>query len=126
MNTNGAAAAHVVQIREMRADGHTLAAIASRFGITKGSVSQIARGLTYPEMGGPIVGKDYYARGQGSHMTPQEKRAESVKALALFEELLDSPGGTPDIRDHWQQQADAERMTIATIDVEVAARGLGL
>ncbi|HHW83761.1 MAG TPA: helix-turn-helix transcriptional regulator [Actinomycetales bacterium] len=42
------------QIRTLAAAGTTQQEIAERFGLTQQAVSQIVRGVTHPETGGPI------------------------------------------------------------------------
>jgi hypothetical protein len=48
----------VVDIRRLRADGRGLRHIAADFAISEAEVSLIARGLKWPDVGGPISAKD--------------------------------------------------------------------
>lgn len=48
----------VVAIRNQRAAGYSLALIAAAFEISQAEVSLIARGLKWPDAGGPLTAKD--------------------------------------------------------------------
>lgn len=45
----------VLQIRQMRAEGRTLDAIAESFDLSRVSAARVSQGRTYKEMGGPIT-----------------------------------------------------------------------
>lgn len=49
--------ADIVLIRERRANGARQKDLAQQFGVTDGQISMIVRGLRWPELGGPIEGK---------------------------------------------------------------------
>ena len=44
----------VVQMRKLRAQGHTLKSIADRFGVRRGNVGLVVRGVSWRHVGGPI------------------------------------------------------------------------
>lgn len=71
--------AQVIQIRERRASGETLSSIAKEFGCSEGNIMDIARGLSWKHVGGPIV-----ARGEidGKRTLTAQDEGEICKLYA--------------------------------------------
>lgn len=45
----------VVEIRERHAAGETQQSLADEFGLDQGALSKVVRGVTYSDMGGPVI-----------------------------------------------------------------------
>ena len=135
MNTRNAAAEHVLAIREMRAQGYGLVHIGRQFALSANCVSEVCRGITYPDAGGPILTRAQFtaarvrraraARPYWSYNSRWliQQRDRAATALAMFEGLIGNPAiRVAECYRYWQEQAAAERATIAAYDAELQQR----
>jgi len=135
MNTHHAAEPHVIAIREMRAQGYGLVHISQQFALSANAISEVCRGITYPDAGGPILTRAQFttarvrlARAQRPYRATHscwlvQQRDQAATALAMFDELIGNPAiRVAECYRYWQAQAAAEQATVDACDAEMQQR----